>query len=263
MTSGLSGRSLRRRGVDRAVRLERQRGSGSLGLGLRLLVLRALLVLGGLVVLRRLVVLCGLVVFRALFVLAALGLVVLCGLLVLRLRLEDAANAGAQRRLAGACRPSVGPAFGLEELRLGVVGDVVAPDLVGTFAQQRAIEELEETLLPVVLGLLGDTFVVLVGVVAFLAEGERIAERSRRQRIVGILAQDDFVGVNGERSLCDDHVAQKRANLGLVVHVSRIGLIVDRFVAIRLFRLCGSSGQGDTDERDGQACVSLLPGDHC
>src|SRR5215471_13219170 len=241
MTSGLSGRSLRRRGVDRAVRLERQRGSGRLGLGLRFLVLRALLVLGGLVVLRRLVVLCSLVVFRALFVLAALGLVVLCALLVLRLRLEDAANAGAQRRLAGACRPSVGPAFCLEELRLGVVRDVVAADLVSTLAQQRAIEELQEPLLSIVLRLLGDTFIVLVGVVAFLTEGERIAERRRRQRVVGILAQDDLVGVNGERSLRDDHVTEQRANLGLIVHVSRIGLIVDRFVAICLFRLCGSS----------------------
>src|SRR5215475_13099426 len=198
MTSGLSGRSLRRRGIDRAVRLERQRGSGRLGLGLRLLVLGALLVLGGLVVLCRLVVLCSLVVFPALFVLAALGLVVLCGLLVLRLRLEDAANPGAQRGLAGAGRPSVGPAFGLEELRLGVIRDVVAADLVGTLAQQRAIEELQETLLPVVFRLLGDTLVVLVGVVAFLAEGERIAERSRRQRVVGILAQDDLIGVNRE-----------------------------------------------------------------
>ena len=53
--------------------------------------------------------------------------------------------------------------------------------------------------------------------------------------------KDDLVGVDRKRALREDHVAGKRPDLGLHIHVAGIGLIVDRLVAIGLL---GEGGRG-------------------
>src|SRR5262249_52105937 len=148
--------------------------------------------------------------------------------LILWLRLEDAAHARSERRLALAGRTRVGTPLGFEELGLRVVRDVIAADLVRALAEQRAVEQLEEALLSVVLRALRHALVILVGAVALLAECERIAVRGRRHGVVGVLTQNHLVGMDGERTLRDDHAADERANLGLVIHIASVGLIMDR-----------------------------------
>ena len=117
-------------------------------------------------------------------------------------------------RARGRCgrrRPAAGvrrrAALGLEQLGRRVVRDVVAADLVGAALQDRVVEELELLLRAVVLGALRLAFVVVVGVVALLAERERIAERGGRQRVVGVLLEVDAVRADRERALRDDDVA--------------------------------------------------------
>ena len=90
-------------------------------------------------------------------------------------------------------RHGAGAALRLEELGGGVVRDVVAADLVVAALQDRVVEELQLLLGAVVLGALRPALVVAVGVVALLPERERIAERGRRQRVVGVLLEVDAV----------------------------------------------------------------------
>src|SRR6266511_3919978 len=183
---------------------------------------------------------------------------VLARLLVLGLRLEHATHARAQRRFAGSGGTGIRTAFRLEELGLGVVRNIVAAYFVGALAQQRPIEQLEETFLAIVFGALRYAFVVLVDVVPFLAERDRVAVRGCRYRVVGVLVKDDLVGMDRQRALSQDHVPQQRPDLGLIVHIAGVGLIVDRLVAIRLFRPCirrlrHEDGDGQNGGDDGRA----------
>src|SRR4051812_30416491 len=83
------------------------------------------------------------------------------------LRLEHAPHPCTEALVA---RRAAGAAFGLEELGRGVVGDVIAADLVATATQERPVIELQQVLGAVVLAALREALVVLVHPVALLAK---------------------------------------------------------------------------------------------
>jgi hypothetical protein len=150
-----------------------------------------------------------------------------------RARLEHSADArtGSRRIRHGA-----GAAFGPEDFRRGVVGDVVAADLVLTALQECAIEELDQVLRAIVLDALCVSFVVLVAAVALLPDLDRVAVGGRRQRIVGVLLEHDAIRANRQRALRDDDVARESAAAGLQIGVARISRERDRLVAVALRR---------------------------
>src|SRR6266566_4821315 len=176
-------------------------------------------------------------------VLALLG--ILGVLAVFRLRQKYAADAGTQRGFAGGGWLAVRAAFGFIDVGLRVIQDVVAAKLVAGSLQQRTIEQLDDALGAVVDDALCEAFIVIVGAVALFSKADRIASRSRRYRIIRILMELDPVGVDRERPLGNDNVADQIADLGIGVTAERVTLKVDRLVTIRPLR----EGGGDmTDE---------------
>src|SRR5438477_10877330 len=151
---------------------------------------------------------------RVLALLRVLGV-----LAVFRLRQKYAADAGTQRGFADGRRLAVRAAFGFIDVGLRVVQDVVAAKLVTGSLQQRTIEQLDDALGAVVDDALCEAFIVIVGAIALFSKADRVASRSRRYRIIRILMELDPVGVDRERPLGNDNVADQIADLGIGVCV--------------------------------------------
>jgi len=123
------------------------------------------------------------------------------------LRQKYAADAGTERGLAGTRRLAVRAAFGFIDVGLRVIQDVVAAELVAGSLQQRTIEQLDDALGAVVDDALCVAFIVLIGAVALFSKADGVASRSRRYRVIRILMELDAVGVDRERPLGNDNVA--------------------------------------------------------
>jgi hypothetical protein len=183
---------------------------------------------------------------RVLALLRVLGFLwILCVLAFFRLRQKYAADAGTERGFASRGRLAVRAAFGFIDVGLRVVQDVVAAELVAGSFQQRTIEQLDDALGAVVDDALCVAFIVIVGAVALFAKADRVASRGRRYRVVRILMELDPIGVDRERPLGNDNVADQIADLGIGVAAQRVTLKVDRLVTICL--LC-EGGWDMTDE---------------
>src|SRR6266404_5879070 len=150
---------------------------------------------------------------RVLALLRVLG--VLCILAVFRLWQKYAADAGTERGFAGGGRLAVRAAFGFIDVGLRVIQDIVAAKLVAGSLQQGTIEQLDDALGAVVDDALCKAFIVIVGAVALFSKADRVASRSRRYRVIRILMELDPVGVDRERPLGNDNVADQIADLGI------------------------------------------------
>src|SRR5512134_3729414 len=165
-----------------------------------------------------------------------------CRRLVLGLRLDHRTHPA----LGTVWLPALAAAGDLEELGLGVIGDVIAADLVLAALQLRPVEHLHRFGATVVLDALGPSLDVLVEAVPLLPEVGGAAPGGAVLEALLVLADLHALAADLERALRQHDVSLEQGDLPAVVDGDLVGLQVHRLVAIGFF---GSRRRGERRQK--------------